>query len=115
MSADGEDRFGQSFGQIGFQWRDAAPQPDRARLAVDDAHNGIVCRAYDGSIVMQKRVGYRSETCFRFCVIGQHRFVRTSMIFCSSLLILSRPSSMSGSMVLPMTSRSAVCEAQLMR
>jgi len=36
------------------------------------------------------------------------------MILCKSLLILSLPSSMSDSIVFPMTSRSAVCEAQLM-
>ena len=73
MSADGKDRFGQSFGQIDFQWRDPAPEPDRARLAADDAHDGIVGGADDRSVVMQKRIGYRSETCLRFCVIGQHR------------------------------------------
>ena len=74
MSADGENRFGQSLGQIDFQWRDPAPQPDRARPAADDAYDEIVCGAYDGSIVMQKGVGNRSETYLRVSVIGQHRF-----------------------------------------
>ncbi len=55
MSADGEDRFGQSLGQIDFQWRDPAPQPDRARLAADDAHDGIVGGADD-------RLGCDAET-----------------------------------------------------
>jgi len=43
-----------------------------------------------------------------------HGSVRVSMIFCNSMLIFSLPSSMSDKIVLPMTSRSAVCAAQLM-
>ena len=39
--------------------------------------------------------------------------MRSSIIFCSTPLILSLPSSMSESMVFPITSRKAVCEAQL--
>ena len=43
-----------------------------------------------------------------------HGSVRSSMIFCNSVLIFSRPSNMSDKTVLPITSRSAVCAAQLM-